>query len=193
MKKTHTGQKNISYIIEGHLALLNFYESQFRSQRDAIDRWFINYLLVIGAPFPLIGSLLQLDAIKSSISTTLEYLGIIAFFFFVIGLLFLFMHIRQRINSIRFAQKISLIEKIVLSETIPNSQSLFPKFNPARFGADFWVGLVYIFINTMWLSAGIYFLLRPREGWIVGTFALGSILQAIIRSLMLRESEKKQA
>ena len=175
---------------ESRLGLLNFYQEQLKLHREIMDRWFGNYLLIIGAPFPVIGALLQLDIIKTSISSTFSYLGIICLFFFILGLHFLFIHVRQRIAAIRFARKIMRVESFTLKSIIAISEERPSQYKLERMGADFGVGSVYIFINSIWLASAIYFLCSLAIMWILLVFLGGIVLQHLLRYIGLRKHEK---
>src|SRR5437016_5828756 len=92
---------------EVQLEFMNFYRQQLTVHRESMDRWFGNYLLIIGAPFPLLGGLLQSGLLKqSSDASALPYLGVIGLFFSLVGILFLCMHVSHRINALRYVVQI---------------------------------------------------------------------------------------
>ena len=103
------------------LRMLEFYQGQLKGQREVIDWWFGYYLLIIGAPFPILGGLLQIETIRNSIIKNPGAIAIVAFFLFMVGFLFLLMNIWQRINTVRlFFKKIAPIEELLHKEHFPN-------------------------------------------------------------------------
>jgi hypothetical protein len=98
-------------------------------------------------------------------------------FLFGIGLLFLLMHIRQRINCIRFLRdRIGPIERALRPSAAP--------FEAERFGADFYLGLIFIFINSAWLAASTYFLWQHLST-AIGAFCVGFVIQFSVRAIAL--------
>jgi hypothetical protein len=64
--------KNI--IMGNDAELLEFYRAQFQLQREIMDRWFGYYLLINGAPYPVLASLLQVGQVSKSITEQPEYM-----------------------------------------------------------------------------------------------------------------------
>ncbi len=170
------------------LSMLRSYQEQHKLQREVMDRWFGYYLIIIGIPLPLLGGLLQVEGVRMSLSHNLAIVAPIAFFYFVVGLIFFLMHVRQRINSIRWMNRIKLIEAELLTKlpTVPKPEATEP------FGADFWAGVVHIFVNTVWFVAGVYLCgLNGGWLWVLLVVILVAILgiQYSLRKWMLRSHE----
>lgn len=175
-----------------HFELLNFYREQMKIQREIMDRWFAYFLLIIGAPFPILGGLLQVDKISSSITKNVGTFVFLAFLFFVIGLIFLFMNIRQRINTIRFLDRILPIEEALYKELFPEVE--FKKYPKEHYGADFYIGLVHIVINVAWFTAALFLLGLNWNGckrllWIYGIPVI-LVSQLLMREIMLEHHKK---
>ncbi len=141
------------------LEMLKFYQGQNKIVRDVMDRWFGFYLLIIGAPFPIFVGLLQIPDVGKLIQETPQFLAIVAFFLFSVGLFFLFVQIRQRITAERLLIRLTAIEKSCITELEKSIAGLkgITKYGPESFGADFYFGLVYAFINSTWFAVGSYF------------------------------------
>lgn len=179
------------------LDMLKLEQEQRKLQREIMDRWFRYYLLIIGSPVPILGVLVQIRSIRESIAIYPGYIAVIVLFLFIVGLMFLLMHIRQRINVLRFLQKISSMERLMFEELFPELKESYCKLRPNRFGADFYIGLVYIFINSVWFAAFIYLLgcdfaeFTSGYAWTLAGLGLVVIivLQFILRFLMLQKYE----
>ena len=174
------------------LEFMNFYRQQLTVHRESMDRWFGNYLLIIGAPFPLLGGLLQSGLLKqSSDASALPYLGVIGLFFSLVGILFLCMHVSHRINALRYVVQIRSFERALLSTLPDRSPEVKQIDRPRRFGADFWVALVMACINSSWLSVAVYFLFFARLVYVCAAFFVSVAVQILFRHLALRPHDRK--
>jgi len=128
--------------------LLTYYLTRFNYQRDVIDRWFRFYLIIIGTPIPIIVALIpnHFDIYNN------DYVHIIISLFFIIGLIFFIMNIKQRINSVRFENiRMKILEDNILLKLKLKLKS-FPR---SEYGADFCVSLIYMVVNSFWFSLEI--------------------------------------
>lgn len=100
------------------------------------------------------------------------------------------MNIRQRINFMFFLSKLISIEKHIHLKLVPDLP--YERFPINRFGADFFVGLVFILINSTWVSVVFYFLLKKPENvlGILFIFLIFFISQLGLRIWMLSKHEK---
>ena len=176
------------------LSMLNFYQDQLKLTREIMDRWFGYYLLIIGGPLPVLGGLLQVETIRQSITSRPVYIAVIAFFLFSVGLLFLLMNSRQRINAIEFVKIIIPMRRLMVEELFRGLLDIPPESGIQRFGADLYFGLVYILINSFWFAAGVYLLglsWIPRYAWVlwISGLAISFLLQCIWRCSKLRTHE----
>jgi len=154
------------------LGMLNHFRELLQAQREVTDRWFRYYLLIVGIPFIVIGAFSgkEFELIRALIS--LGFMMAISLFLFFVGLLFLLMNAHQRINSIRFYKRIIGIEKAVY-EKLKRTESV--KGMIKRYGADFYVGLVQIFVNSCWFFVFIYIL-----GLSFGISSQGCVICALL-------------
>jgi len=170
--------------------MLKSHRDQFKLQQEIMNQWFRYYLLIIGAPFPILGALLKTETV---IRENAFYLAIIAFFLFGVGLLSFLMSVRQRINTIQtLKERIFVIEKLLYEELFKNKK--YSEFPIHRYGADFYFALIYVFINSVWCATGIYFLWMScavSKPWIWVGLLASAIAQYIVRFLMLYKYEKE--
>jgi hypothetical protein len=180
---------------ENKFSLLNFYLHRFELQREVIDRWFGYYLLIIAAPFPVFGGLLQIKDVSQQMLNKPQYIAIVSFFLFGVGLIFLLMHTRQRINALRINNNIVLIEKHLIEKIVPMLTEKSNHYGASKFGADFFVGILYIFINSSWFTTGMYLMgLKYCNSIIlmwnpITHFAIVFIVQLLLRQVMLWSHE----
>lgn len=173
--------------------MLQFHQEQLKGQGEVRDRWFKYYLTIIGAPFPILGILLQIDYVKKTILGIPFSIAAVPFFLFTLGMLFFMMNTRQRINTLRiyFGQIVPIKRKLA-GDTIPE----FKEFKSEPFGADFYVGMVHIIVNSFWFSAGTYlssFKLLQEWRWVsvICGFLLSLLAQIMIRHLVIDFHKKK--
>lgn len=191
------------------LGFLNSYQDQYRQQREDINKAFRFYLLVIGTPFPVLGVLFQIDSIQKLLVINLSYVSIVPLFASIIGFLFFAIHIRQRINSIQLLKKAIAMQKLLMKSVFPELldqkyEILFPElheqnraFSVSRYGADFFLGLVFVFVNSVWITAVFVLLISGlfKPNFIafvvitIGLFFLTSAFQIYIRQRTLRKFE----
>jgi hypothetical protein len=141
------------------------------------------------------GGLLQIKDVSKQMLENPEYIAVVAFFLFGVGLLFLLMHTRQRINSLRLNTRITAIEEYLFKRVTPTLVDRYRDYGISKFGADFFVGVLYVFINTAWFTTGMYLLrLKCTEPlpwyWNAAThFAAAFLVQLLLRELMLWKHE----
>jgi hypothetical protein len=175
------------------LGTLRYLQERVKLQREIMDRWFGYYLLIIGAPFPILAGLFQIESIRNSLEMDPTALAPVPIFFLGIGLLFLGMHIRQRINWLKLMREWVVPTEAAWLAAMPLFEETCTCFRPERFGADFFFGLVYCLINSAWLVAGLYLIVSLPYGWIAAAGVGALVLQSVGRTWLLRKHESRQA
>jgi hypothetical protein len=126
---------------------------------------------------------------------------IASLFLFVLGVCFSLMYTRQRINNLTMLSKFKFIEKHYIEPNLYkknlNELLLQKEEGFLKRGADFYVGLSQIFINSFWFAIFAFFLLKTTIIKIniliilvIVVSLLIFFLQYFIRSQLLRKFEK---
>ncbi|MBV9241527.1 MAG: hypothetical protein JO314_05925 [Acidobacteria bacterium] len=187
---------------EHRLKLMEILNTQQSSVRDLIDKWFGNYLLIMGAPLPVVAAILNY---KIQVPIDPAYYWIVPSFFFVLGLHFFAINVRQRMSAATYADRIIDLQSAIYG-TLMGSEPQH-RFSKTPFGADYWKGAVVALFNSIWgcLTAYLFFrfcrpdvferfhLLQPQWKffWAGILAALLYALQMVIRHLLVSPRSKR--
>ena len=185
---------------ENGIKYLMFYLEQIKLQREFQDKWFRYYLLIIGSPFALMIGVLQLDSIKKNVQFAYSLLALLSIILFILGILFFLMYVRQRLNTLVLVLKMDKIEQSLLLSNNLTESSLnkieFPKRKVFRYGADFYISCMIMFINSIWITSSIVLIFYSNNFFscftkvIIPLIFIGSIyLQAYFRNHILTNFE----
>ena len=170
---------------------------QFKIQREVQDRWFRFYLILIGAPLAAMLTLVQVESIRSATRQMYSIIALFSTLVFLIGIFFLLMYIRQRINSLVFIKRMNVVNSFIVSESIPEKLDELAFSSPfvSTYGADFFVNSIHILLNSSWFTVAVVFFGASIRGVSaietieiaigLSAFFLVVFLQAKIRSTML--------
>lgn len=107
------------------------------------------------------------------------------------------MYIRQRVNHLILYRRVEIIEQTVVKPAFfaSDRKIVFHKHYP--FGADFYASWIYIFLNSIWITLGVFLALHHQEittsksieitffSYEAGVFITAFILQETVRRLIL--------
>ncbi len=176
---------------------------KYRLIREVQDRWFRYYLILIGAPLAAILTLLQIDSFRSATEQMYLVIGFISALLFLIGLSFLLMYLRQRLNSQFLLARMCEINTYIVSLIVPDKINTlaFGELVVYKHGADFYVNCVHILLNSTWFAVTVFFCLAFfRQTLIIGkpeilssfiSFVLAAAVQLRLRSRILRRPRLK--
>ncbi len=176
---------------------------QLKMQQEVRDKWFRFYLIMVGPIFGALVVILRSDLMKNNVDYTNWLTTILCFCIFLIGLLFFLMYVRQRFNHLILYRRIEIIEKTVIEPAIFGTDRKIVYHKHYQFGADFYASCIYIFLNSFWLTLGVFFVLHHQKITItkpietafflveLAVFILAIFFQDFVRRLILNRHKKK--
>jgi hypothetical protein len=160
--------------------LLGHFRERYALHREVTDRWFGYYLLIMAGPIPLLAAVLPMQGVLDGIRKQPGPLATIGVLFFVLGVIFLGMQTQQRMNSLKLLRTIFALEApLLIAATLGD----VPAKRPNRFGADFTLGVIHSFVNSIWLG-GAFYLWTSRFCLAVVAFVI-SVVQTVLRVWIL--------
>jgi hypothetical protein len=157
--------------------LLEHFRERYALHREVTDRWFSYYLLIMAGPIPLLAAVLPMQGVLDGIRKQPGPLATIGILFFILGVIFLCMQTQQRMNSLRLLWTIFTLEAPLLIAVGLGDE---PAKRPNRFGADFTLGVIHSFVNSIWLGGALYLL--TSKFWIaVVALAISVGVQTVLR------------
>jgi len=176
---------------------------QLKMQQEVRDKWFRFYLIMVGPIFAALVGILRSDLMEYNVNYTHWLTTILCFCIFLIGLFFFLMYVRQRYNHLILYRRVEIIEKTIVKPAIFGTDGKIVFHKHYQFGADFYASCIYILLNSIWITLGVFLTLHHQEittskrieitffSYELGVFTAAIFLQEIIRRLMLYMHKKK--
>lgn len=128
-----------------------FVWDKIKFQRGVMDKYFYYFLLFITTP---IAALVTIT--NSNFDTYRIFIVVISFILSLIGVIFFFMYINQRVNSIQLVDELKKYDGILKKV---NSEIIYKNNGYKKRGADFWVSVLQGLVSCLWFGIGSYIIL----------------------------------
>lgn len=178
-------QNEVSCTIKNEIVLgmLNVLFEQVRLQQEVRDRWFGHFLSIEGAIVAFATLLIKLFEDTLSLKYVSYLGGGIFVFSTIIGYLFYFLYLNQRMNYVRTYYMLSELQN-ELSKSIPSITVMASTaFKSRKHGADYFTLLIQNLIcsTCAGISSAFFTLVYTRKYLTIGSnFVLAFVFSAII-------------